>query len=118
MGDLLNDVEVEIVCDISDSFAIMLVFARKYPVPLTQQTLQMAWQVMIIPSQGQGKFIYSKKDYVGAFYYDERSQILAGPIEAEPGSSWIVTAEQKSSISLVEDDSKFTFYIDYLIFIY
>lgn len=77
--------------------SVIVIFANDYPVPLTQEILQMAWRVMLIPSKGSAVFPFSIASKIGAFYHDNHVCTTAGPVEASTGTTWSVTADRKSS---------------------
>ena len=88
----------------------VLVYAKLYPIPLTLQTLRMAWRFLQIPINGSVKFVYPQKTLVGAFFYEGESLITAGPFDAEPGSTWIASTLSETTLTL-EQKSKFNNYL-------
>lgn len=88
---------------------LVLVFARNYPIPLTQDVLNMAWRVMLVPSKGCTVFSYPSACKIGAFYHraDGAMCVTAGPFEASVGSSWRVSASRKTEGLLVKQNGLF-----------
>ena len=95
-----RDIEVQVFNETDDDNIIVLVFARRYPIPLTKETMRMAWKILKIPSKGNVKFTFPLKNSIGAFYYDEENHVSSEPFEAEPGSTWIATTHQNRQMIL------------------
>ncbi len=99
-----------------DNSIIVLVFARPYPIPLTEETFKMAWKIMLIQSGGTRKFSYPAKNQISVFYYntDGRSRVTAGPVDAEPGTTWHARAIKNGSILLEKGAVTSTIITNYL----
>ena len=95
-----RDVEVQVFNETEDDNIIVLVFARRYPIPLTTETMRMAWRALRIPSKGNIKFMFPLKNSIGAFYYDKENYVSSGRFEAEIGSTWIATTQQNGQMTL------------------
>ena len=96
-----RDIEVQVFNETEDDNIIVLVFARRYPIPLTIETMRMAWKILKIPSKGgNAKFTFPLKNSIGAFYNDKENHVSSGPFEAEPGSTWIATTQQNRQMIL------------------
>lgn len=104
---LTEDVDVLFHNNTSIQDINVLIFSKLYPIPLTDQTIRMAWQFFQIPINGSIKFVYPHKTQVGAFFYEGGSNITAGPFDAEPGSTWIAKTLSETTMTL-EQDSKST----------
>lgn len=81
-----------------DSHIRVLVFSRPYPTPLTVETARMAWLVLRIPPAGGIVVNFPTASKIGAYYCNSSGVVLAGPHDAEEGSTWIAGTE--SDISL------------------
>ena len=95
-----RDIEVQVFNATEDDNIIVLVFARRYPIPLTTETMRMTWRALRIPSKGNIKFTFPLKTSIGAFYYDKGNYVSSGPFEAEPGSTWIATTQRNGQMTL------------------
>ncbi|XP_019849915.1 PREDICTED: uncharacterized protein LOC109580805 [Amphimedon queenslandica] len=105
-GESFGDFEIEVESEISDEFLVILVFGRKYPVPISEQTLEVAWKVFILPTNGKVNFMFPHKSKVGAFYFHGESQGIAGPLDAKIGSTWIaMSSADEGSLMLTESGS-------------
>ena len=99
----VSDIEIEFQNDTEIDSAIVMLFARPYPVPINDQTVRMAWKFLLAPPKGSSKFIYPQKNLISTFFYEGGANITAGPFEAEPGSTWTATAPSNQSITLEQD---------------
>lgn len=110
-GESFGDFEIELESEISDEFVVILVFGRKYPVPISEQTLKIAWKIFVLPSNGKVNFMFPHKSKVGAFYFNGESQVTAGPLDAKIGSTWVAmsSADQGSLVLTESENSKFCF---------
>ena len=98
-----SDIEIQFQNDTEIDSAIVMLFARPYPVPLNDQTVRMAWRFLLVPPNGSSKFFYPQKNLLSAFFYENGANITAGPFEAEPGSTWTAIATSKQTVTLEQD---------------
>ena len=84
----------------SDNHIVVMVFARPYPVPITEEILRMAWKIILVPSMGNSKFSYPVKNSIYAFYYDGSNRVSAGPYEAAPGTTWVAQTTESGNVFL------------------
>lgn len=84
---------------------VILVFARYYPIPITEESLNMAWKTMMIPPKGSTQFPYPVKDRISAYVYNGKKRISAGPYDATIGTTWEASALSGGEIKL-EQKSK------------
>ena len=110
-----RDIEVQVFNETEDDNIIVLVFARRYPIPLTTETMRMAWRLLKIPPKGNIKFMFPLKNSIGAFHYDKENHVSSETFEAEPGSTWIAKTQQNGQITL-EQVGVFHKYIFYTVF--
>ena len=105
ISTIVPDADIDIVYHnkTSDNNVVALVFARSYPIPLTKETFRMAWKIMMVPSMGNVKFTYPKRNRISAFFYNGSNRVSAGPYDADPGSTWIATATENGSLRLEKD---------------
>ena len=97
------DIDIGFHNHTSDNNIVVLIFARYYPIPLTEETFKMAWKVMMVPSMGNVKFTYPTKNKISAFYYNGSNRVSVGPHHAEPGTTWIASAKEDGSVYLQGD---------------
>lgn len=103
MANAVGDVEIVFHNHTSDNNIVVLVFARQYPVPITEETFKMAWKILIVPSMGNSRFKYPTENRISAFYYNGSNRIAAGPYDAEPGTTWIASATESNGVLLEKD---------------
>lgn len=99
------DTDIDIVFNnkTSSNNMVALIFARSYPIPLTEETFRMAWKIMMVPSMGNVKFSYPKCNRIAVFFFNGSNRVSAGPYDADPGSTWIATAAENGSLRLERD---------------
>ena len=69
---------------------MVLVFGRRYQIPLSKLDVEEAWRTIpAIPSQGRASFSYPSATTIGVFYTVGSTTILHGPHQADPGTTWI-----------------------------
>ena len=104
-----RDIDIAVYNETDDNNIVVMIFARHYPVPLTEETFRMAWKIMMIPSEGgNSRFSYPMTNRISAFYYnsDGNSRVTAGPYDAEPGTTWTAKTTKDGSIILEQDGTK------------
>lgn len=99
-----RDIEIVLHNLTKDSRIVILIFGQNHPIPLTKETVNMAWKIMLVPSQKSAKIKYPMQDKIGVAYShahdgNEESQVT----NAQPGTTWVASATSHGSISLVRD---------------
>ena len=82
----------------------VLIFGRNYPIPLSKQDVQDAWQTIPVPSHGRATINYPLKTAVGVFYTVSSATILYGPHLASPGTVWVYDEEMENKAALMQDN--------------
>ena len=98
-----TDIDIVFRNKTSSNNIVALIFARSYPIPLTEETFRMAWKIMMVPSMGNVKFSYPKDNKIVVFFFNGSNRVSAGPYDAVPGSTWIATATENGSLRLDRD---------------
>ena len=69
---------------------MVLVFGRRYQIPLSKLDVEEAWRTIpAIPSHGRASVNYPSATTIGVFYTVGSTTILHGPHQADPGTTWI-----------------------------
>ena len=78
----------------------VLVFTKNFSVN-TPETYYAAW--MVLRAQTQADFTYPKEIQVGATYEQGGQNILSGPFDANPGSTWSITQKTPSDTAVLAE---------------
>ena len=64
----------------------VLVFGRRYQIPLSKVDVEEAWRAIPIPSHGRASINYPRANAFGVFYGVGSTTISHGPYQADPGT--------------------------------
>ena len=79
----------------------VLVFGRRYQIPLSKVDVEEAWRAIPIPSHGRASINYPRATAIGVFYGVGSTTISHGPYQADPGTTWIYE-EMEHTTTLTE----------------
>ena len=90
----------------------VVVFTKNFSVN-TPKAYYCAWQVL--KTQTNAHFVYPVDVAVGATYTSGGQQIIIGPYEAEPGSTWEISQESATDTAVVKKSKTNNLLLSYIV---
>lgn len=103
-----NEGEYEIIFHnkTKENDIVLMVFARRYPPPLSEEILKMAWKLQLVTSMSNFRFFYPSVNYVSVSYSAEGNRVSSKRELAKPGSVWTTEVSNDGNISLTEEGER------------